>query len=72
MILTGENRRTRRETCPSATLPNTNPTCTDLGANLGLRGEKPVTSEVIMVLTNVTIYESRREAKKEEALVNDM
>jgi hypothetical protein len=25
-ILTGENRRTRRKTCPSATLPTTNPT----------------------------------------------
>jgi hypothetical protein len=26
MILTGENRRTRRKTCPSATLSTTNPT----------------------------------------------
>jgi hypothetical protein len=39
MILTGENRRNRRKTCPSATLSTTNLTWTDLGANLGLRGE---------------------------------
>jgi hypothetical protein len=35
MILTGENRRTRRETCPSATLSTTNTTWTDPGANQG-------------------------------------
>jgi hypothetical protein len=29
MILTGENRRTRRETCPSATMSTTNPTWID-------------------------------------------
>jgi hypothetical protein len=45
MILTGENRRTRRETCPSATLPTTNPTWNDLGANPGLRGERPATND---------------------------
>jgi hypothetical protein len=33
IILTGENRRTRRKTCPSATLSTTNPTWTDLGTN---------------------------------------
>jgi hypothetical protein len=37
MKLTGENRSTRRETCPSATLSTTNPTWTDLGSNPGLR-----------------------------------
>jgi hypothetical protein len=42
MILTGENRRTRRKTCPSVTLP----TWTDLGANPGLRGEKPATNRL--------------------------
>jgi hypothetical protein len=31
MILTGENRRTLRKTCPSATLSATNPTCIDPG-----------------------------------------
>jgi hypothetical protein len=36
-----ENRRTRRITCPSATLSTTTPTYIDLGAHAGLRGEKP-------------------------------
>jgi hypothetical protein len=45
-ILTGENRRTRRKTCPSATLSTTNPTWIDLGANPGLRGERPVTNDL--------------------------
>jgi hypothetical protein len=40
MILTEENRRTRRKTRPSATLSFTNPTWNELGANSGLRGEK--------------------------------
>jgi hypothetical protein len=38
--MTGENRRTWRKTCPSATLPTTNSTWIDPGANLGLRGER--------------------------------
>jgi hypothetical protein len=46
MILTGENRRTRRRTCPSATLPTTNPTWIDPGANSGLRGERPATNDL--------------------------
>jgi hypothetical protein len=46
MILTGENRRTRRETCPSATLSTTNPTWIDQGANPGLRGERPATNDL--------------------------
>jgi hypothetical protein len=33
MILTGENRRTRRKTCTSATLSTTDPKWTALGAN---------------------------------------
>jgi hypothetical protein len=43
MILTGENRRTWRETYPSATLSTTNPTWTALGANPGFCGENPAT-----------------------------
>jgi len=35
-ILTGEKRRTRRETCPSSSLSATNSTRTDEGANTGL------------------------------------
>jgi hypothetical protein len=46
MILTGENRRTRRKTCPSATLSTTNPTWIDPGANPGLRGERPATNDL--------------------------
>jgi hypothetical protein len=45
-ILTGENRRTRRKTCPSATLSTTNPTWIDPGANPGLRGERPATDDL--------------------------
>jgi hypothetical protein len=46
MILTGENRRTRRKTCPSATLSTTNPTWFDPAANPGLRGERPATNRL--------------------------
>jgi len=41
-MLTGENWRTQRKTCPSATLSTTNPTWTDPGTNPGLCGERPV------------------------------
>jgi len=41
-----ENRRTRRKTCPSATLSTTNPTWIDPGANPGLRGERPATNRL--------------------------
>jgi hypothetical protein len=34
------------KTCPSATLSITSPTWTDLGANPGLRGEKPATNRL--------------------------
>jgi hypothetical protein len=46
MILTGKNRRTRRKTCPSATLSTTNPTQIDPGANPGFRGERPATNDL--------------------------
>jgi hypothetical protein len=46
IILTGENRSTRRKTCPSATLSTTNPTRIDPGANPGLRGERPATNDL--------------------------
>jgi hypothetical protein len=42
----GENRKTRRKTCPSATLSTTNPTWIDPGANPGLRGERPATNDL--------------------------
>jgi hypothetical protein len=40
------NRKTRRKTCPSATLSTTNPTWIDPGANPGLRGERPPTNDL--------------------------
>jgi hypothetical protein len=46
MILTGENRRTGRKTCPSATLSTTNPTWIDPGENTGLRCERPATNDL--------------------------
>jgi hypothetical protein len=46
MILAGECRRTRRETCPSSTLSTTNPTRTGSGANPGLRGKTPATNSL--------------------------
>jgi hypothetical protein len=42
MILTGGNRSTGRQTCPSATLCITNNTWTDLGMNPGLRNSKSI------------------------------
>jgi hypothetical protein len=44
MILARENRRTRRKTCPSATLSTTKPTWIDLGANpaFAVRGHTSV------------------------------
>jgi hypothetical protein len=38
-----ENRSTRGETCPSATLSNTNLPWTIVGMYPGLRGERPAT-----------------------------
>jgi hypothetical protein len=45
-ILTGENWRTRRKTCPCATSSTINSACIDPGANLGLRGERPATNDL--------------------------
>lgn len=42
--MTGENRRTRVEACPSAALSTTKPTWTALCDNSGSRGEKPATN----------------------------
>jgi hypothetical protein len=41
IILTGETEKKQEKTCPSATLSAINPTWTDPGANLGLRGKRP-------------------------------
>jgi hypothetical protein len=64
MILTEETRRTRRKTCPSATLSTTNPTWIDPGANVGLRGERPATNRLSHGTTKYRVNdcESRRVA----------
>jgi hypothetical protein len=41
-----KNRRTRRKTCPSATLSTTNPTLTDPGAKPDLRVERTATNRL--------------------------
>ena len=46
MKLTGENRSTRRKTCPSATFSTTNPTRTDPASNPALRGERQATNRL--------------------------
>jgi hypothetical protein len=46
MKLTGENRSTRRKTCPSATLSITNPTWTDPGSSPSLHGERPANNRL--------------------------
>jgi hypothetical protein len=61
MKLTGENRRTRGQTCPSATFSTTNPTWTDLGSNPGLRGGRPAANRLSHVtgmfyITNGSLF----------------
>jgi hypothetical protein len=46
MILTGENRSTRTEICPNATLCTTNRTQNDLGPNSRRHGEKLATNRL--------------------------
>jgi hypothetical protein len=54
-----ENRRTRRKTCPTASLSTTNPTWTDPGMNLCLRSEKPATNR----LSHENLENSNKAAK---------
>jgi hypothetical protein len=49
--MAAENRRTRRETCPSATQSTTNPTC----ANPGLCGESPATYRLSHGMTQLML-----------------
>jgi hypothetical protein len=46
MILTGESRKTRKETCPNVTLSTTNSTWTDLEANFGLSVDRLATNRL--------------------------
>jgi hypothetical protein len=55
MTLIGENRRTRSETCPSATLSTINLTWTDPGLNPGLRGARPATNRLSHGTTKFTV-----------------
>jgi hypothetical protein len=52
MMLTDENQRTQRETCPSATLSTTNPTWTDPSTNLGPCYERPATKHLNHVMAD--------------------
>jgi hypothetical protein len=67
MILAGENRRTQRKTCSSATLSATNPPWTNPGANPGIRIEKPATNRLshdtapmaVTLYADVFVYKRR-------------
>jgi hypothetical protein len=58
MVLTGANRSTRRETCRSATLSNTNPTWTGLELNPGLRVEKPTANSLSHAAAPINVSET--------------
>jgi hypothetical protein len=55
MKLTGENRRTRGKTWPSATLSTTNPTWTDPGSNPGLRDGRPAANRLSHGTASLTV-----------------
>jgi hypothetical protein len=57
MKLAGENRSTRRKTCPSATLSTTHPTWTAQGSNPGVRGERPATNRLSQGTTKKAVTE---------------
>jgi hypothetical protein len=65
MILTGDNRRILRKTCPSATLSTTNPTWIVPGANPGLRDERHATDDLShdTATKNVTHMKGRRQTR---------
>jgi hypothetical protein len=66
VIVTAENRRTRRKTCPSATFSTTHPRWTDLGTNPGRRGEKPATKRPVLwhgLLGHLTLLYSYLDCK---------
>jgi hypothetical protein len=49
------NQRTRRKTCPSATLSTINSTRTDLGANADPHGKKPAPTRLSYSMVVLTI-----------------
>jgi hypothetical protein len=52
IILTGENKNTRKRTCPSANISSINSTLTELGLNTGLCCKIPVAN----LLRNYTAF----------------
>jgi hypothetical protein len=72
MKLTGENRSTRRKSCPSITLSTTNLTWNDLGSSPGLRGERPATNRLshsTAPRTTYTGHEPRYIPSEEKAIL---
>jgi hypothetical protein len=62
--MTGENRRTRRKTCPSATLSTTNPIWVEPGANPGLRGERPASNDLSHGTAQIGLYLDKYKDKR--------
>jgi len=50
MIMTGENRSSWRQTCPTAIISTTHPTRSGLGLNLGICSDTPEITYCITVL----------------------
>jgi hypothetical protein len=71
MIFTGENQRTRRKTCPSATLSTTNPTWTDPRVNLDLHSERPANDGLRhgTASSNIKIMSNRLSISSTDCLV---
>jgi hypothetical protein len=59
LILTEENRRTRRGTCPSATLSTTNPVRIDLGAYPGLHSHRAAANHLSLGIAWEWTWEPR-------------
>jgi hypothetical protein len=68
LILTEQNRRTRRKTCPSATLSTKNSTRTDRGSNPDLRGDRSATNCLNHGTAFTVTYEKKEIRKIAEPL----
>jgi hypothetical protein len=62
MALTWGNRRTRRKTCPIATLFTANYLWTGLVSNPGFRGERSVTNRPSLLIANTVLENMWKEA----------
>jgi len=56
MKLTGENQTTGRLACPSGTLHTTHPTCTALGSNPGLHGDRLVNNRLYQSMAQIQSF----------------